>query len=95
MEDIFAYHNITDNGSVYYETHQESIKNHLPLILAYSVIVICSLFGEFFWIPISPVLMFSAITGGQKNKAGYMATPVACGWVGAIIEVTRSFGQEQ
>ena len=31
----------------------------------------------------------------KKNKAGYMATPVACGWTGAIIEVTRSFGQEQ
>ena len=30
-----------------------------------------------------------------KNKAGFTATPVACGWAGAIIEVTRSFGQEQ
>ena len=30
-----------------------------------------------------------------KNKAGYTATPVACGWAGAVIEVTRSFGQEQ
>ena len=29
------------------------------------------------------------------NKAGYMATPVACGWAEAVIEVTRSFGQEQ
>ena len=29
------------------------------------------------------------------NKAGYTATPVACGWAGAVIEVTRSFGQEQ
>ena len=29
------------------------------------------------------------------NKAGYTATPVACGWAGAIIEVTLSFGQEQ
>ena len=31
----------------------------------------------------------------EKNKAGYTATPVACGWAGAIIEVTPSFGQEQ
>ena len=31
----------------------------------------------------------------KVNKAGYMATPVACGWAGAVIEVTRSFGQEQ
>ena len=23
-----------------------------------------------------------------KNKAGYMATPVACGWAGAIFELT-------
>ena len=30
-----------------------------------------------------------------RNKAGYTATPVACGWAGAIIKVTISFGQEQ
>ena len=29
------------------------------------------------------------------NKAGYTATEVACGWAGAIFEVTRPFGQEQ
>ena len=29
-----------------------------------------------------------------KNKAGYTATEVACGWAGAIFEVTRPFGQE-
>ena len=28
------------------------------------------------------------------NKAGYTATPVACGWAGAILEVTWSYGQE-
>ena len=31
----------------------------------------------------------------NPNKAGYTATEVACGWAGAIFEVTRSFGQEQ
>ena len=32
----------------------------------------------------------------KKNKAGYTATPVACGWAGAELEkVTRAFGQEQ
>ena len=30
-----------------------------------------------------------------ENKAGYTATLVACGWAGAIFEVTRPFGQEQ
>ena len=30
----------------------------------------------------------------RKNKAGYTATEVACGWAGAIFEVTRPFGQE-
>ena len=30
-----------------------------------------------------------------KNKAGYTATPVGCGWAGAIFEVSRVFGQEQ
>ena len=29
------------------------------------------------------------------NKAGHQATPVACGWGGAIFELTRAFGQEQ
>ena len=29
------------------------------------------------------------------NKAGYTATPVACGWAGAIFEVTGAFGQER
>ena len=28
------------------------------------------------------------------NKAGYTATPVACGWAGAVIELTKAFGQE-
>ena len=27
------------------------------------------------------------------NKAGYTATEVACGWAGAIFEVTRPFRQ--
>ena len=31
----------------------------------------------------------------NKNKAGYTATEVVCGWAGAIFEVTRPFGQEQ
>ena len=32
---------------------------------------------------------------GEKNKAGYTATEVACWWAGAIFEVTRPFGQGQ
>ena len=31
----------------------------------------------------------------NPNKAGYTATPVACGWSGVVIDFTRSFGQEQ
>ena len=30
-----------------------------------------------------------------SEKAGYTATPVACGWAGAVSEVTRPFGQDQ
>ena len=30
------------------------------------------------------------------NKAGYTATPVACGWTGAVMEkISEAFGQEQ
>ena len=35
------------------------------------------------------------ILGCTQNKAGYTATPVACGWAGAIFKVIRPFGQEQ
>ena len=31
----------------------------------------------------------------NKNKAEYTATKVACGWAGAILEITKPFGQEQ
>ena len=31
----------------------------------------------------------------KKNKAGYTATPVACGWAGAIFEISGAFGQER
>ena len=32
---------------------------------------------------------------GEKNKAGYTATLVACGWAVAVLEkVTRAFGEE-
>ena len=31
----------------------------------------------------------------KRNKAEYTAIPDACGWAGAIFEVTSSFGQEQ
>ena len=31
----------------------------------------------------------------ETNKAGYTATPVACGWAGAIFGVTSSFGPDQ
>ena len=31
----------------------------------------------------------------KENKAGYTATPVACGRAGAIFQVTRAFEQEQ
>ena len=33
--------------------------------------------------------------GRVKNKAGYMATPISRGWVGAIFEVSWSFEPEQ
>ena len=31
----------------------------------------------------------------KKNRAGYTATPVAYQWAGAVVEVTRAFGQGQ
>ena len=38
---------------------------------------------------------FPLLTMAKKNKAGYTATEVVCGWAGAIFGVTRLFGQEQ
>ena len=35
-------------------------------------------------------------TPGDLNKAGYTATPIACGWARAVTEkVTEAFWQEQ
>ena len=42
--------------------------------------------------PDSRMTIFSVIL---LDKAGYTATPVVCGWAGAVIEYTRSCGQEQ
>ena len=36
-----------------------------------------------------------AMEGRKENKAGYTATQFACGWAGAIFEVTNPFGHEQ
>ena len=40
-------------------------------------------------------MFLSHSIGLDENKAGYTATPVACGWAGAVFEVISSFGQEQ
>ena len=32
--------------------------------------------------------MMQKVAQESQNKAGYTATPVACGWAGAIFEVT-------
>ena len=40
-------------------------------------------------------LASSMLTCDVMNKAGYTATPVACGWAGAIIEISGAFGREQ
>ena len=35
-------------------------------------------------------------TGPKRNKAGYTATLVACGWAGAVLEkVTRASGRSR
>ena len=34
-------------------------------------------------------------TGGERNKAVYMATEVACGWAGAVIKMVKALEQEQ
>ena len=39
-------------------------------------------------------IMLTLTLTSSVNKAGYTATPVACGWAGAIFEVSGAFGQE-
>ena len=46
---------------------------------------------QFSWQPLDRLSWVTFV----KNKAWYTATPVACGWAGAIIEVSGTFGQEQ
>ena len=39
-------------------------------------------------------LIIDHYASSKKNKAGYTATEVACGWAGAIFEITKPLGQE-
>ena len=42
------------------------------------------------------MIVLSFEGASNKNKAGYAATLVACGWAGAVLEkVIRASGQEQ
>ena len=43
--------------------------------------------------PLQPPLLRAGELRQYSNKAGYTATPVTCGWAGAIFKVTRPFGQ--
>ena len=43
---------------------------------------------------IKVLLVAVVIDDRVRNKAGYTATQVACGWAGAIFEVASSFGKE-
>ena len=38
-------------------------------------------------------LLLQSIAEIKVIKAGYTATPVACGWAAAVFEVTREFGR--
>ena len=40
-------------------------------------------------------VFFNSRSSIYNNKAEYTVTSIACGWVGAVFEVTWSFGQEQ
>ena len=42
-----------------------------------------------------PPILYCLIPYGVKNKAGYTATPVACGWAGAMLEVSGALWQKQ
>ena len=57
--------------------------------------IMCDVRNDTF--PSSSILSFLSKkwNNSSLNKAGYTATEVACGWARAILEVTRSFRQEQ
>ena len=41
-----------------------------------------------------PFLMIKrALLPSSMNKAGYTATPVACGWAGAVFELLKHLGK--
>ena len=46
-------------------------------------------------VAVYPALVFFFVANLETNKAGYTATQVACGWAGAIFEVSGAFGQER
>ena len=81
------------------DINEKKIDHYIYEMLQIKTKIDCLLFS----LPLCPwTLTLSARLGNfvqyiskfSINKAGYMATEVACGWAGAIFEVTRSFGQE-
>ena len=76
-------------------THLRPIlfQNKLNWVETQGQIKVFEIFQFFFTV----ILMCFKLQNNQVslNKAGYTASEVACGWAGAIFEVTRPFWQEQ
>ena len=67
----------------------------LPLLLALPAIPKSTCLAIKCILGIPEVVINFAMTAIEfLNKAGHTATLVACGWAGAVLEVTRASGQE-
>ena len=61
------------------------------LSVVYEASLVFSMRGSVFLV--GKICSIREVGNHQRNKAGYTATPVACGWAGAVLEkVTRAFG---
>ena len=61
-----------------------------PALFVHHIGLMIKLF-DFIWADLGDLIKSRCIF----NKAGYTATLVACGWAGAIIEVSGAFKQER
>ena len=94
-----ASHYILVNGLVSYFVQSKFVEGEFIFKTRFDRLAHYEQADTFEHIEAKPLILSKADHLNQScsffNKAGYTATPVACGWAGAILEVTRPFGQEQ
>ena len=92
----FAYKRMLTHSCVPYSV-RSLVRSFIHLKVGWLLILFWTefVFWQILWIYYLCRHRYNTAPPSWKNKAGYTATPVACGWAGAVFEVRGAFGQEQ